>query len=96
MGRIQKRIGCSDQVAMHYNLQNLVQGNDLHQIEEAVTKEDIDRVIKILPLDKAPGPDSFNGAFLKKCWQDIVHLKYVKNSPTCTIPSRLSDSPNWC
>jgi hypothetical protein len=29
-------------------------------------------------------------------WQDIVHLKYVKNSPTSTIPSRLSDSPRWC
>jgi hypothetical protein len=29
-------------------------------------------------------------------WQDIVHLKYVKAFPTCTIPNRLSDSPNWC
>jgi hypothetical protein len=38
---------------MHYNLEDLVQGNDLHQIEEVVIKEDIDRVIKTLPLDKA-------------------------------------------
>jgi hypothetical protein len=28
-------------------------------------------------------------------WQDIVRIKYVKNSPTCLIPTRLSDSPIW-
>jgi hypothetical protein len=41
-----KRIGCSNQVAMHYALQELVQNFDLHQIGEVVTKEEIDRVIK--------------------------------------------------
>jgi hypothetical protein len=29
-------------------------------------------------------------------WQDIVKLKYVKNSPTCLIPNRYNDSPIWC
>jgi hypothetical protein len=29
-------------------------------------------------------------------WQDIVKLKYVKNAPTCSNPSRLLDSPIWC
>jgi hypothetical protein len=28
-------------------------------------------------------------------WQDIVRLKYVKNSPTYLIPARLSDSLTW-
>jgi hypothetical protein len=28
-------------------------------------------------------------------WQDIVRLKYVRNSPTCLIPARLTDSPVW-
>jgi hypothetical protein len=27
--------------------------------------------------------------------QDIVRVKYVKNSPTYVIPHRLSDSPIW-
>jgi hypothetical protein len=27
--------------------------------------------------------------------QDIVRIKYVKNTPTCLIPARLSDSPIW-
>jgi hypothetical protein len=30
--------------------------------------EEIDLVIKEMPSDKAPGPDGFNGMFLKKCW----------------------------
>jgi hypothetical protein len=63
---------------MHFSLQELVQEHDLHQIKETVTKEDIDRVIKTLPLDKAPGPDGFNGFFFKKCWpiikEDIYEL----------------------
>jgi hypothetical protein len=29
-------------------------------------------------------------------WQDIVIIKYVKNSPICSIPKRMSDSPIWC
>jgi hypothetical protein len=28
-------------------------------------------------------------------WQDIVRIKYVKDSPTCLIPARLSDSHIW-
>jgi hypothetical protein len=27
--------------------------------------------------------------------QDIVRKKYVKNSPTCLIPFRMTDSPLW-
>jgi hypothetical protein len=30
-----------------------------------------------------------------RIWQDIVKLKYVKHSPTCSIPVRLQDSPIW-
>jgi hypothetical protein len=28
-------------------------------------------------------------------WQEIVRLKYVKQSPICLIPHRLDDSPLW-
>jgi hypothetical protein len=31
----------------------------------------IDNVVKDLPINKAPGPDGFNGKFLKKCWPII-------------------------
>jgi hypothetical protein len=86
---------------MHFRLYELIQEHDLHQIEEAFTKEDIDRVIKILPLDKAPSPDGFNGTILKKCWpiirediyelcldffNDIVDLQAINNSFITLVP----------
>jgi len=41
-------------------------------------KEDIDQVIRFLPSHKAPGPDSFNIDFVKRCWpiifQDFYNL----------------------
>ncbi len=33
--------------------------------------QEMDSLIKVIPSDKAPGPDGFNGFFLKKCWQII-------------------------
>jgi hypothetical protein len=31
-------------------------------------RDEIDLIIKEMPSDRAPGPDGFNGMFLKKCW----------------------------
>jgi hypothetical protein len=62
-----KRLGDSIQTEMHFNLQNLVRSHDLQHLDQPFTKEDINVVVKHLPLDKAPGPNGFNGAFLKKC-----------------------------
>jgi hypothetical protein len=63
---------------MHFNLHEMVQQHNLEQIEAHFTKEDIDNVIKKLPSDKAPGPNGFNGIFLKKTWhiikEDIYEL----------------------
>jgi hypothetical protein len=28
-------------------------------------------------------------------WQEIVKLKYVKQSPICVVPNRMDDSPLW-
>jgi hypothetical protein len=33
--------------------------------------EEMDAVIKAMPVDRAPGPDGYNGMFLKKCWSVI-------------------------
>jgi hypothetical protein len=56
---------------MKFNLQQLVHSHDLQSIEEPFTKEDIDKVIKAMPNDKATGLDGFNELFLKKCWYII-------------------------
>ena len=41
------------------------------------TTEEIEGVVKHMKVDKAPGPDGFNGMFLKKCWH-IVKDDFVK------------------
>jgi hypothetical protein len=56
---------------MHFDLHQLIQQHGLHQIEGPFSKEDIDNVVKKLPLDKSPGSDGFNGLFIKKCWHII-------------------------
>jgi Holliday junction resolvase RusA-like endonuclease len=56
------RLGCSNQTKMHFNLHHLIQKHDLHQIEAPFTKEDIDNIVKKMPLDKAPGSDGFNAS----------------------------------
>ena len=35
------------------------------------TEEEVEHTIKMLPAEKAPGPDGFTGIFYKKCWQTI-------------------------
>jgi hypothetical protein len=64
-------LGSSVQPTMRFNLQELVQSHDLQSIAEPFSKEDIDKVISAMPNDKPPGPDGFNGLFLKKCWHII-------------------------
>jgi hypothetical protein len=63
---------------MHFNMTELLQTQNLEHITEPFTKEQIDAVVANMPLDKAPGPDGFNGKFIKKCWgiikEDIYKL----------------------
>ena len=54
---------------MHFDLDSHINIQlDLSSLVEPFSAEEIDLIIKQLPPDKAPGPDGFNGYFLKKCW----------------------------
>jgi len=55
---------------MHFDLHSILtpRGEDLELLVQPFQCEEIDRIIKQMPTDKAPGPDGFNGLFLKKCW----------------------------
>ena len=39
--------------------------------------DEMDTVMKEVPIDKAPEPDGFNGKFLKKCWPIIKEDVYT-------------------
>ena len=49
---------------------------DFDSLTVPFTHKEIDDVIKEMPPDRAPGPDGFNGAFLKACWPIIKHDFY--------------------
>lgn len=67
-----ERIGKTDQPQMHFDLQQLIPRHEnLDQLRVAFTREEIDTIIKEMTNDKSPGPDGFNGIFLKKCWHII-------------------------
>lgn len=44
---------------------------DLADLKIPFTRQETDAVVHNMPSEKAPGPDGFNAAFLKSCW-DIV------------------------
>ena len=67
-----RRIGVSSQLVYDFDLANLIQKcQGLEEFSVPFTKEEIDNVIKIITAGRAPGPDGFNGLFLKVCW-DII------------------------
>jgi hypothetical protein len=57
---------------MAFNLSILItRVEGLEALSVPFTSQEIDKVIRLLPADKAPGPDGFNGLFLKVCWEII-------------------------
>jgi hypothetical protein len=65
-------IGTREQRQSSINLEALeIRQHDLHMMEEPISKEEVWNTIKLLPSDKAPGPDGFIGRFYKVCWPII-------------------------
>jgi hypothetical protein len=72
------RLGMSADHTMIFNLGELfIPIEGLQSISAPFTKEQIDKVIKKIPTDKAPGPDGFNGCFIKTCWE-IIDPEFYK------------------
>jgi hypothetical protein len=60
------RLGISEATSMQFNLHDMIEAQDLHHLDNPFTPEEIEAMVKGMPPDKAPGPDGFNGHFLKK------------------------------
>lgn len=72
------RLGVSVPLDIKFNLDQLVQANeDLGGLSAPFSHKEIDDALHKLPIDKAPGPDGFNGCFLKNCWDIIKFDFYV-------------------
>jgi hypothetical protein len=55
---------------MYFDLQSLLTRlDDTIGLEEPFTREEIDSIIQLLPTNNSPGPDDFNGEFLKDAGQ---------------------------
>jgi hypothetical protein len=62
---------------MLFDLHTLIQPTPgLEELSIPFTKEEIDAVIKSVPIDKSLGPDGFNGKLLKSCWHIIKDDMY--------------------
>ena len=72
-----ERLGVNGFTGNLFNLANLLNSNnDLSCLIAPFSHQDIDQVAKLLPSDKAPGPDGFNTDFVKKCRPIICHDFY--------------------
>jgi hypothetical protein len=66
------RLGVTVLPQMQFSLDRLFSITvDLESLVAPFLKEEIDIIIKHMPIDKAPSPDGFNGLFIKKCWSLI-------------------------
>jgi hypothetical protein len=73
-----ERMGKSEGIQMKFDLARLVKRvSNLQELIVPFLKEEIELVIKQMPPDRAPGPDGFNGMFLKKCWP-IIQDEFIK------------------
>ena len=67
-----QRLGTSSHNAVKFDLQIIIKRIEgLDELTVPFTQAEIDHVFKTMPADRAPGPDGFNGAFLKACWPTI-------------------------
>ena len=73
-----ERLGTCQNPVMGFDLSELIEPTDcLDSLSAPFSCEEIDNVVKEMPTDKAPGPDGFNGQFLKSCWHIVKQDIYL-------------------
>ena len=101
-----QRMGTSQGIQMRFNLSAMFQKVDnLQSLVADFSVKEMDDLIKCMPVDKAPGPDGFNGMFLKRCWgivkndfyslaaafhQQSIQLENINSSFITLVPKKPS------
>ena len=63
-----ERLGMKGEFEMKFDLSRIIKKVEgLEELTTPFTHDEIDRVVREMPSDRAPGPDGFNGCFLKSC-----------------------------
>jgi hypothetical protein len=71
------RLGFSTPVDSSFRYSDYIQPADnLDSLSAPFRHDEIDDLVSELPSDKAPGPDGFNGLFVKTCWPIIKYDFY--------------------
>ena len=66
------RMGHAQGISMGYDLTTLIQPvRGLEELSQPLSDAEIRKVLQEMPPDRAPGPDGFNGMFVKRCWPII-------------------------
>jgi hypothetical protein len=72
MTMFKDRMGSSTKYNMKFDLSRIIKKCEgLDELTVPFSHEEIDKVIREMPADRAPGPDGFTGVFLKRCWPII-------------------------
>ncbi|XP_073363314.1 uncharacterized protein [Aegilops tauschii subsp. strangulata] len=72
------RMGQAQGINMGFDLNHLIQPiPGLEELSLPFSDEEINRVLKELPVDRAPGLDGFNGMFAKRCWP-IIETDFLR------------------
>jgi hypothetical protein len=75
---LKKRMGVSTEPMMVFDLQTLVTAvSGLEDLTLPFQHSEIDEIVRRMSCDKSPGPDGFNGLFMKRCWQIIKYDFYA-------------------
>nr|XP_045087277.1 uncharacterized protein LOC123494868 [Aegilops tauschii subsp. strangulata] len=62
--------------SLNLDLLNLP-SHDLSHLEGTFSEEEVEKIIKDMPFDKAQGPDGFTGRFYVTCWQ-IIKVDFMR------------------
>ena len=72
-----ERLGTSVHIDQTFDFsEHVLQHHGLQSLSLPFSHAEIDEAVSDLPSDKAPGPDGFNGLFIKVCWPIIKYDFY--------------------